>query len=132
MQIDVTHELGRLLVFIADVATAIRTNSLYAGDYESRDPHEVGLDVMWLSDSLHCFDRLGQALQSGDGKAIEAASEGLFGYYGMFIDGADGKGLKGDPKGTFERYGHLCNANEARAALEAIRLKAVAAQWTGA
>lgn len=129
---DVTPELGRLLVFIADVATAIRKNSLYAGDYESRDPREVGLDVMWLADSLHCFDRLGRALQSGDAKTIEAASEALFGYYGMFIDGADGKGLKGDPKATFQRYEHLCNANEARAALDAIRRKSVGAQWTGA
>lgn len=132
MQIDASPELGRLLVYIADVATAIRMNSAYAGDYECRDPREVGIDVMWLADSLHCFDRLGQALQSGDSKAVATACESLFDYYRTFIDGLEGKGFKGDPKGTFERYARLCNANEARAALDALRLKAVAAQWTGA
>lgn len=125
MKIDVSWELGRLLICIADVATAIRLNSAYRGDYESLDPHEVGLDVMWLADSLHCLDRLGRAIQSGDSKEIVTVCDALLSYYRMFTDGIDGQGMKGDPKATFERYSRLCRPQEAMAVFADIRGKAL-------
>lgn len=126
MTIDISKELGRLLVYISEVATAIRLNSAYRGDYESRDRREVGLDVMWLSDSLHCLDRLGQAIQIGDVKEIIGSCDSLLGYYSMFMEGAKGRDLKGDPKAVMERYGHLCNPQTAMAVFTDIRAKALA------
>jgi hypothetical protein len=123
---NATFELGRLLAYVAEVATAIRLNSPYRGDYESRDPREVGLDVMWLADSLHCLDRLGRAIQSADTTEIVAACDALLSYYGMFTEGAQGKSMKGDPKATFERYGHLCTPQQAMSVFAEIRGKALA------
>ncbi|MDG5824386.1 hypothetical protein MRX58_13150 (plasmid) [Xylella fastidiosa subsp. pauca] len=57
--INVNLELGRLLNYVADVAKAIRMNSPYNGKYKDLAPHEVGLDVMQLANSLHCLGRLG-------------------------------------------------------------------------
>ena len=127
-RIDVScyEDFGRLLVYIADVATAIRLNSPYRGDYAIRDPREVGFAVMWLADSLHCFDRLGRALLSGDVSEIVSACDSLSSYYRMFTDGVRGSGAKGDPKASFKRYGHLCRPTEAMAVFSDIRGKALA------
>lgn len=124
--INATSELGRLLVFVADVATAIRMNSPYNGAYLDRDPREVGLDVMWLADALHCLDRLGRAIQAADNKETVAACDSLLSYYTMFTEGTQGKNMKGDPKATFERFGHLCNPHQAMAVFAEIRGKALA------
>ena len=124
--INATCELGRLLVFVADVATAIRMNSPYNGAYLDRDPREVGLDVMWLADALHCLDRLGRAIQSEDSKETVAACDSLLSYYAMFTEGTQGKNMKGDQKATFERYGHLCNPQQAISVFAEIRGKALA------
>lgn len=126
MKIDVSWELGRLLVHIADVATAIRLNSPYRSDYKDRDPREVGFDVLHLSDSLHCLDRLGRAIQSGDSKEIVTTCDALLSYYRMFTEGVQGRGTKGDPKASFERYSHLCHPQEAMAVFTDIRAKALA------
>ena len=129
-RIDVSssRDFGRLLVYIADVAKAIRLNSPYRGDYASRDPREVGLDVMWLADSLHCLDRLGLALLSDDAGEIVAACDSLLSYYRMFNEGVQGSGsgAKGDPKASFKRYGHLCRPTEAMAVFSDIRGQALA------
>lgn len=126
MTIDATQELGRLLVYMADVATAIRSNSPYRGDYVSRDPREVGLDVMWLSDSLHCLDRLGSAIQAGEAKEIIDACDSLLHYYGIFVDGVHSHRNKGCPKEVMDRYGHLCDPQAAMAVFSQIRAKAQA------
>lgn len=124
MKIDMSWELGRLLVYIGDVATAIRMNSPYNGAYLDRDPREVGLDVMWLSDSLHSLDRLGHAIQSGEPGAVVEACDALLHYYRMFTDGVPaGTKLKGDPKAAIERYGHLFRPSEAMAIFTDIRAK---------
>lgn len=126
MKIDVSWELGRLLVHIADVATAIRLNSPYRSDYKDRDPREVGFDVLHLSDSLHCLDRLGRAIQSGNSKEIVTTCDALLNYYRMFTEGVQGRAMKGDPKASFERYSHLCHPQEAMAVFTDIRAKALA------
>lgn len=126
-RIDIScyRDFGRLLVYIADVATAIRLNSPYRSDYVSRDPREVGLDVMWLADSLHGLDRLGRALLSGDAREIVWACDSLLSYYRMFTEGVRGSGVKGDPKASFARYGHLCRPAEAMAIFSDIRASAL-------
>lgn len=125
MRIDVSWELGRLLVYVADVATAIRLNSPYGSDYKDRDLCEVGFDVLHLSDSLHCLDRLGRAIQSGDSRSIVMTCDALLSHYRTFMEGAQGRGEKGDPKASFERYGHLCRPQEAMAVFTDIRAKAL-------
>ncbi len=131
MKLDVSTELARLLVYIADVATAIRLNSPYRSDYQNRNPREVGLDVMWLSDSLHCLDQLGRALQSDNAHTVIEACDDLLKYYRMFTDGVQGDGLTGDPKATFERYGHLGNPRVAMTVFASIRAKAEASLDVG-
>lgn len=128
MNFDISFELGRLLVFTAEVATAIRMNSAYNEAYRSRDPRDIGLDVMWLSESLHCFDRLGRAIQADNRKEVVDACDSLLSYYRMFTDGVpEGARLKGDPKAVFERYSHLCHPQEAIEIFIGIRDKAIEA-----
>lgn len=131
MKIDVSTELARLLVFVADVATAIRLNSPYRSDYLHRGPQEVGLDVMWLSDSLHCLDQLGRAIQADSPRVIIEACDDLLKYYRTFTEGVKGGGMAGDPKAVFERYSHLGNPRAAMTVFAAIRAKAEAAADVG-
>lgn len=126
MKIDVSWELGRLLVHVADVATAIRKNSAYSDFYCSENADNLLCDVMWLSDSLHCLDRLGRAIQSGDSKEIVTTCDALLSYYRMFTEGVQGRGTKGDPKASFERYSDLCRPQEAMDVFADIRAKALA------
>lgn len=123
MKTDLNSELGRLIVYVADVATAIRKNSPYNESYYRQNP-ESGLDVMWLADSLHCFDRLSRAIQSGSSKEIIAACDSLIGYYQLFTDGPGEFECKGDPKASIERYQGLFQAQDALALFAAIRAKA--------
>lgn len=131
MQLNFNWELGRLLVYIADVATAIRMNSPYNGAYQDRDPRDIGLDVMWLSDSLHCLDRLGRAIQSGEPEQIVEACDSLLHYYRMFTDGVpEGARMKGDPKATADRHERYFRVGEAMATVMEIRNKAATATTT--
>lgn len=79
-------QLGRLLNFVADMATAIRLNSAYRGVQTGPD-EQASLDVMWLSDSLHNFNQLGRALEGGDVALVIGACEALKSYYELFIRG---------------------------------------------
>lgn len=125
-ELNLTRELGRLLVFAADVSTAIRMNTPYSSAHLDRDPREVGLDIMWLSDALHCLDRLGQAVQSADNKEIVAACDSLTKYYTELAEGMPGKALKGDPKATFRRFRDLSDLKQAIEVFADIRAKALA------
>jgi len=63
--IDFLSEIGRLLIWISDVATAIRMNSAYSNIHlqKAREPgkvNQIAHDVMWLSDALHNFSLLGK------------------------------------------------------------------------
>lgn len=129
MSKNYSAELGRLLVYIADVATAIRTNSAYNEGHCYQNRENLALDVMWLSDSLHCLDRLGRALLGAPESEIIEACDSLIGYYRLFTEGPDaGTGkLKGDPKASIERYEGLFSPQEAIDIFSAIRDKTQAA-----
>jgi len=124
MDIDVNFELGRLLVYIADVATAIRKNSAYNVEYCYENRENLTLDVMWLSDSLHCLDRLGRAIQVADAEEIIAACDSLIEYYRLFTDGPGNFKCKGDPKGSIGRYSDLFRPQSAISVFTDIRTRA--------
>lgn len=136
VQLDLTEELGLLLIYIADVATAIRLHSAYTGGnpygalpvelYPTEvPPQQQSLnDVMWLSDSLHNFDRLGRAIQEQSTTKIVAACDMLIQQYQeLYIVGKNG--LKSDPKTTFDLHAHLVPLADAIAIFETIKSKAV-------
>lgn len=118
-----TWEAGRLLCYVGRVATAIRMNTPYSGAYDPRAPHHAD-DVMWLADSLHHFERLGQALQVSDLQAIEDTCNDLLSIYSDYESRA--AGVRPDPAATFERQTTF-RLNEGRAILLAIRDEA--RQW---
>lgn len=93
-------ELGKLLVFISNVATAIRMNSAYDSAYQEKNP-AYSDDVMWLSDSLHTLFLLGNALQEGDLKNIECACEDLIKQYNVYSQ--NDTGYKTEPSPTFAK-----------------------------
>lgn len=125
MTMDVTQELSQLLIHVADVATAIRLNSAYSEEHSHRNRENVAHDVMWLSDYLHCLDRLGLAIQSGNAYQIVTACDALQDYYRMFIDGPSGQKLKGDPRASIERHQHLVRPMDAITVLSVIRERAM-------
>jgi hypothetical protein len=119
-------ELGRLLVFIADTATAIRLNSAYS-DYQYIDRKESPFDVMWLSDSLHLLNYLGVALQSGDTNKIISACDSLIDKYHKYTDESKQVDWKSKPKDCFDKWKNLCRLDLAIEAFTEIRNKALVA-----
>ena len=78
-ELNLTRELARLLNFTADVATAIRMYSAYnQGGHEHEN---APLDLMWLSDCLHGFDRLGRAILEKNPTNIVSACDSLLTSY---------------------------------------------------
>lgn len=65
--IDFTAELAQVLDYVSRVAIAIRMNSRYANAPLTLETSE---NVMWLSDSLHNFDRIGNAILARDYRAL--------------------------------------------------------------
>lgn len=112
-------ELGKLLSFIGRVATAIRLNSSYNPHYQVDNPHYSD-DVMWLSDLLHHFERLGRALESGLPGEIIAACEGTDKSYQMYSK--SDTGYRSEPAPTFERQ-RLFTVEEGREILADIKAK---------
>ena len=75
MKVDLTRELARLLNFTASVAVAIRMYSAYN---QNGARHEnAPTDLMWLSDSLHNFDMLGNAILTDTPANILVACDSL-------------------------------------------------------
>ena len=116
--IDLTSELGRLLEFTGKVATAIRMYSAYnpCGDHE-----DAGMDLMWLSDSLHSFGTLGKAVQAGDSENIMFACDALLKMYRGYQEIRPNSSRQALP--TFERNAKRVNLNEAIATFTDIRIK---------
>lgn len=115
-----TWEAARLLGYAGRVATAIRMNTPYSGEYDPRGSHHA-VDVMWLSDSLHHFERLGHALQESNLQTIEDTCNSLLAIYKDY--GRSDTGMKSEPVATFERQ-TLFRLDECRATLTELRDKA--------
>lgn len=81
-QIDLTQELARLLIFIADVAVAIRMYSAYN---QSAELHkDAPYDLMWLSDCLHNLNLLGLAIFESNQVNILSACDDLIAAYEQY------------------------------------------------
>lgn len=119
MKTNLTEELARLLIFTASVATAIRMYSAYnqAGDRHEDAPN----DLMWLSDSLHNFDMLGNAILGGTPGNILFACDSLLrsfqGYQEVFPESTR------QAKPTFERNAQRIQLKDAMAIFIDIRAK---------
>jgi len=109
--LNLTSQLGKLLCFISDVATAIRMHTPYNGRYEPRDPAHA-LDVLWLADSLHNFATLGRMVRGGSPTDIKFACDMLLRQFALYRKDKGASQLKGDPKATFERNVQLANLDD--------------------
>lgn len=119
MKTDLTQELARLLKFTASIAVAIRMYSAYN---QSRTPHvDAPNDLMWLADSLHNFDQLGNAVLGGVPTNIVFACDSLLksfqGYQEVF------PGSTRQAKPTFERNARRVDLRDAMAIFSDIRAK---------
>jgi len=79
-ELNLTTELAKLLTFVSDVATAIRMNSPYNGQYNPTDK-EHGYAVLWLSDCLHNYGMLSDAIQKQDREQILFSCDTLISIY---------------------------------------------------
>lgn len=117
--LNLTPQLGRLLFFISDVATAIRMHTPYNGRYDAANPVHA-LDVLYLADSIHNFSMLGRALAGGSVLDIQFSCDLLVRQFARYRQDNQ-VSVKGDPKATFERNGDLANLDQGLLILNEIR-----------
>lgn len=84
-QVNLTQELARLSCFTAKVATAIRMYSAYNQSDVDNTKQFAQEDTLWLSDCLHSFAMLGNAVLSGDAKQIDFACDVLSDEYREYL-----------------------------------------------
>lgn len=122
--IDLTKELGELLGFIANMATAIRMNSAYSHvNTGNRD-----VDVMWLADSLHNFDSISSAILEGQQERIHFMTTSIISTYKWYMNPTNVDSYRGNPKNTFERWKHLVSLEKGIEILQTIAAKTLIAQ----
>ena len=97
--LDISAEIGLLFEHVARVAAAIRGYSAFTRGHHGPEPAKARYDLLWLSDCLHTFDRVGRALAGGNQQALAAACEELLSMYDMYP--RDGSGY--DSRDTFRR-----------------------------
>jgi hypothetical protein len=96
---NITKELGKVMEYVAKTATAIRMHSAYRRQGSMPEEPTAQFDLLWLSDSLHNFDYLGSAIQSGQSETVVQACDELIEMYKRY--GVDSSGF--DSKAAFER-----------------------------
>ncbi|AKC86172.1 hypothetical protein [Pseudoxanthomonas suwonensis] len=97
--LDISGEVGTLFEHVARVAVAIRHYSAYTRGHHGPEPNKARYDLLWLSDCLHAFDRVGKALAAGSQRGLAAACGELLSMYDMYLK--DGSGY--DSRDTFRR-----------------------------
>ncbi|MDF2461825.1 MAG: hypothetical protein K0Q43_60 [Ramlibacter sp.] len=130
--VDYTHELLQLMKFAGLTATAIRMYSAYnpqgyeSGFFGARhaDPARSPVDLMFLADAVHHFERLGLDIESGDtGRIIESCDHLLKTFSDYQVETPQ---FASQAKPAFELWGHLVKLDDAKDAFLRIRNKAVA------
>lgn len=122
--IDLTKELGELLGFVANMATAIRMNSAYSPiNLENR-----AVDVMWLADSLHNFDSISLAVLEGQPEHIHSMTTSLISTYKWYMNPTNVDSYRGNPNDTFERWKHLVSLEKGVEILQIIADKTLISQ----
>lgn len=96
------NELCDLLGYVSKVALAIHTMSAYRNDPKSTDPY----DLLWLSDSLHNFGMLANAIRSNDTEQIISACDRLENYFLAYNSrgATEQMSWKSFPGESFERH----------------------------
>jgi len=97
--LDISAEVCTLFEHVARVARAIRPYSAFNRGHLGPEPRNGRYDLHWLSDCLHSFDQLGNALSRGSIDALAAACRELLTMYELYP--ADGSGY--DSRAAFQR-----------------------------
>lgn len=129
--IDYTTELAQLMKFAGLTATAIRMYSAYNGHGYSdgifgakrADPARSPLDLMFLADALHHFERIGDAVEGGVSQTIISTCDDILSIYETYEVENPRFGER-QSKPTFELWSNLVHLNDAKMALSSIRGKA--------
>jgi len=117
--LDISGEIGTLFEHVARVATTIRDYSAYTRGHYGAEHSKARYDLLWLSDCLHTFDRIGRALASGSQRALLQACQELLAMYEAYP--RDGSGY--DSRDTFRRLGDQVPLSAVNEALRSIVLK---------
>lgn len=121
MHTNLTQELAKLMQFTGRVATAIRLHSAYnQGVQRSQDSPN---DLMFLSDALHHFERLGLDILRRDPNVIAQTCDELIAIY----DGYEREDLRfsQQAKATFDRNAYLFDLSEAKNVFKDIQIKVI-------
>ena len=123
LKVDLSTELARLLNFTATVAIAIRMYSAYNSSGARHE--DAPNDLMWLSDSLHNFDMLGNAILAGIPENILFACDSLLKAFQSYQEVFPGSTRQAKP--TFERNSQHVDLKVAMAIFTDIRVKVLQA-----
>ncbi|MEB8474716.1 MULTISPECIES: hypothetical protein [Acidithiobacillus] len=96
---DFTQELAELVIFMSNVATAIRMHTPYNSQARSRSAEENNKHVLWLADSIHSFAALACAIKTGGHKEVIFACDLDISRYQHYL--AAGDTWVSDPMQTF-------------------------------
>lgn len=117
--LDISGEIGTLFEHVARVATAIRDYSAYTRGHYGPEHSKARYDLLWLSDCLHTFDRVGKALAAGSQRSLAAACQELLQMYDNYL--ADSSGY--DSRDTFRRLGDRVPLAGVSEAIRSIAMK---------
>jgi len=118
-QLNFTSELCQLLEFTSNVAIAIRMNSAY--HKESMCDPETPHNVLWLSDCLHNFSYLSDAINLNDTEKIIIACDNLLQNYKWYYENHLYEQYGHDSKTIFERYSQRVELKDAMKIFEQIK-----------
>lgn len=118
VQYNFTHELSELLCFTSGAGTAARLFSAYSSEFAHPQegtesaPGQVVMslessqDLMWITDTIHNFNSLSEAINSGNPEYINDTCDRFIDYFKWLMDHEEHmqKGTKGNPAETFSRY----------------------------
>lgn len=119
-RLDLAAEVGVLLEHVARVARAIRPYSAHGRGHLGPEPARARYDLHWLSDCLHGFDQLGQALERGSLGALNTACADLLSMYETYLKDTSGY----NSRDTFQRLAAQVPMTQAIDAIRSIATKA--------
>lgn len=117
--LDISGEIGTLFEHVARVATAIRDYSAYTRGHYGPEHSKARYDLLWLSDCLHTFDRVGKALAAGSQRSLASACQELLQMYDAYL--TDGSGY--DSRDTFRRLSERVPLRAVSDAIRSIAMK---------
>lgn len=128
--IDFTAELAELMTFTGRTATAIRMYSSYNQDgYKTglfggrrADPKRSPVDLMFLADALHHFERVGTTVAGGNMQHVIDMCDSLLEIFEGYS--IEDRRFTRQAKPTFELWADLVELRLAKQALASMRNKA--------